>query len=267
MFELAAVPVEGFGSWLSRECSPAPFGTGYWGRAAGIRPFVAQGNNDRILDMRFPGRPPAQGSFIPTPDLYDAFEDGDERRDWSLMTKYITSGGKTYVSQPTFRKYVDINYFLGDEGTSFRNTNNNFIIYRFADALLIYAEAANEADGSPSLDAYNALNRIRNRAGLANVSGLSQDAFRALAWNERRVEFNAECKRRFDLIRTNQLVTETLNITLTWTAQQDSATDYKNSFSQFSGTQAWPDNEWLLPIPQSEIELNEINGWLQNKGY
>jgi len=267
MFELAAVPVEGFGSWLSRECSPALFGTGYWGRAAGIRPFVAQGNNDRILDMRFPGRPPAQGSFIPTPDLYDAFEDGDERRDWSLMTKYITSGGKTYVSQPTFRKYVDINYFLGDEGTSFRNTNNNFIIYRFADALLIYAEAANEADGSPSLDAYNALNRIRNRAGLANVSGLSQDAFRALAWNERRVEFNAECKRRFDLIRTNQLVTETLNITLTWTAQQDSATDYKNSFSQFSGTQAWPDNEWLLPIPQSEIELNEINGWLQNKGY
>ena len=197
----------------------------------------------------------------------NAFEDGDERRDWSLMTKYITSGGKTYVSQPTFRKYVDINYFLGDEGTSFRNTNNNFIIYRFADALLIYAEAANEADGSPSLDAYNALNRIRNRAGLANVSGLSQDAFRALAWNERRVEFNAECKRRFDLIRTNQLVTETLNITLTWTAQQDSATDYKNSFSQFSGTQAWPDNEWLLPIPQSEIELNEINGWLQNKGY
>ena len=267
MFELAAVPVEGFGSWLSRECSPFPFGTGYWGASAGVRPFSAQGNTNRILDMRFPGKPPAQGGFIPTPDLYDAFEDGDERRDWSLLTKYTTASGDLFLSQPTFRKYVDINYFLGDQGTSFRNTNNNFILYRFADALLIYAEAANEAEGSPSSEAFNALNRIRNRAGLANASGLSQDAFRELVANERRCEFNAECKRRFDLIRTNQLVQQTSNITLTWTEQQDSATDYKNSFSQFTGTQRWPDNEWLLPIPQSEIELNIENGWLQNEGY
>jgi hypothetical protein len=267
MFELAAVPVEGLGSWLGRECSPSPFGTGFWGASAGVRPFATQGNTDRILDMRFPGRPPAQGGFIPTPDLYNAFEDGDERRDWSLMTRYTTSSGDLFLSQPTFRKYVDINYFLGDEGTSFRNTNNNFILYRFADALLIYAEAANEAEGAPSSEAFNALNRIRNRAGLANASGLSQDAFRKLVANERRCEFNAECKRRFDLIRTNQLVQQTSKITLTWTGQQDSATDYKNSFSQFTGTQMWPDNEWLLPIPQSEIELNQVNGWSQNKGY
>jgi hypothetical protein len=199
--------------------------------------------------------------------LYDAFEDGDERRDWSLLTKYTTASGDLFLSQPTFRKYVDINYFLGDQGTSFRNTNNNFILYRFADALLIYAEAANEAEGSPSSEAFNALNRIRNRASLANASGLSQDAFRELVANERRCEFNAECKRRFDLIRTNQLVQQTSNITLTWTEQQDSATDYKNSFSQFTGTQRWPDNECLLPIPQSEIELNIENGWLQNEGY
>jgi hypothetical protein len=267
MFELAAVPIEGFGSWLSRECSPAPFGTGYWGASAGVRPFVAQGNTDRIIDMRFPGRPPAQGGFIPTPDLYNAFENGDERRDWSLLTKYITPGGKTYLSQPTFRKYVDINYFIGDEGTSFRNTNNNFIVYRFADALLIYAEAANEAEGSPSNAAYDALNRIRRRAGLADVNSLSSGAFRELVANERRCEFNAECKRKFDLIRTNQLLPQTANITLTWTAQQNSATDYSNSFTQFTGTQVWPENEWLFPIPQSEIELNQANDWIQNIGY
>ena len=147
------------------------------------------------------------------------------------------------------------------------NTNNNFIIYRFADALLIYAEAANEAEGSPSSAAYDAINRIRRRAGLADVSGLSQDAFRALVANERRCEFNAECKRKFDLIRTNQLLPQTANITLTWTSQQNSATTYKNSFTQFTGTQVWPENEWLFPIPQSEIELNQVNGWVQNKGY
>lgn len=267
MLELSGVPVEGFGSWLSRECGAFPFGLRYWGPSGGSRPLTSEGINLSIVQMRFPGNPPAVGSYLPTPDLYDAFEDGDERRDWSLMTRYKTPAGDNYLTQPTFRKYVDINYYLGNPGTSFRNTNNNFILYRFADALLIYAEAANEADGVPTIDAYNALNRIRNRAGLNSVAGLSQQQFRELVWNERRCEFNGECKRRFDLIRTNQLLQQTANITLTWTSQQNSETDYRNSPSTFTGTTVWPEREWLMPIPQSEIELNQQNGWKQNFGY
>jgi hypothetical protein len=184
------------------------------------------------------------------------------------MTRYTTPTGDTYVTQPTLRKYVDIDYYLGAENTSFGNTNNNFILYRYADALLIYAEAANEispqTDGN---DAYNALNEIRTRAGLTPLSGLSQDQFQKAVWKERRCEFNGECKRRFDLIRTKRLASETTDIQLEWTANEGALSDYTNVNALFTGTLPWPEHEWLMPIPQLEIELNADSDWVQNEGY
>jgi hypothetical protein len=267
MLESAAINQAGFGSILSRECGPNSTGTKYWG-TSGNKPFQQEGINTTVLQMRFPGEPASVGKYIPTPDLWNAFENGDERRDWSLMTRYTTSTGDTYVTQPTLRKYVDMDYYLGLENTSFGNTNNNFILYRYADALLIYAEAANQispqSDGNP---AYNALNEIRARAGLAPLSGLSQDGFQKAVWKERRCEFNGECKRRFDLIRTNRLASETTDIQLDWTANEGSLTDYRNVNTLFTGTLPWPDHEWLMPLPQLEIELNSDSDWIQNAGY
>ncbi len=223
--------------------------------------------------MRFPGQPPSVGLYIPTPDLWRAFEEGDERRDWALLTRYTTPAGDTYLCQPVFKKYVDIDYFMGEENTTFRNTSNNFLLYRYADALLIYAEAANEVSAATSGDdAYAAVNEIRNRAGLEDLEGgLSQDEFRKAVWKERRCEFCGECKRRFDLIRTNRLVTETSNIEMTWLASDnpysDISTDYNYNNVLHTGTVAWPDNEWLMPLPSTEVALNEENGWVQNYGY
>ena len=267
MLELSYVQTLGLGSWLSRESNGNGNGSGYWGRANN-RPFSASGNNSTVRQMDFPGNIPSQGQQIPTPDFYDAFEPGDERL-WSIMTKYETSGGETYVCQPTFRKFIDISYYLGEEGTNFQYTNSNIVLYRYADALLIYAEAQNEADGAPNTAAYKAVNDLRNRAGLGNLnSGLSQTDFRNAVLQERRVELNAEFKRRFDLIRTNRLVDETTNINLDWTINQGSLSDYNNVFTPFyNGRPAWPDNEWLFPIPQSEMDLNKDNNWVQNKGY
>jgi len=268
MLELSSVNVQLHGSILSRECGPFPHGVNYWG-AGSNKPFLNIGYNFNVIQMRFPGNPPAVGLYIPTPDLYASYEEGDERRDWNLMTKYITNDGSIYLSQPTFRKYVDIGYYLGNENTSFSNTNNNFILYRYADALLIYAEAANEVAAATFGDsAYDAVNEIRNRAGLQDLpSGLSQDQFREAVWNERRHEFAGECKRRFDLIRTNRLATETLNIKKTWTSAEGSVNNYQNVNTLFTGNVPWPDHEWLMPIPQSEIDLNAENGWTQNNGY
>lgn len=268
MMELGAINVAGYGSWLSRECSPNLNGANYWG-ASGSKPLETEGN-DGILstDLRFPGRPATVGFNIPTPDLWASFEDGDERRSWGLMTRYDTPEGDTYLCQPTFRKYVDIDYYLGAENTSYLNTNNNFILYRYADALLIYAEAQNEADGAPNTDAYTAINALRNRAGLADLTpGLSQDDFRKAVWLERRHELHAEVKRRFDLIRTNRLATETANIQMQWTEAEGAQIPYYNTNAQMTGTVAWPDREWLMPIPQTEINLNKKNGWVQNEGY
>jgi hypothetical protein len=268
MLELSYVPILGQGSWLSRESNGSGFGTGYWGASAGNTPLVDEGIDTSIRDMRFPGKPSSVGVQLPTPDLWDAFEDGDERI-WSLMTRYDVSDTETYLCQPTFRKFIDITYYLGGEGSSFQYTNSNVILYRYADALLIYAEAQNETDGSPNADAYKAINDIRNRAGLADLTaGLSQSDFRDAVLHERRVELNAEFKRKFDLIRTNRLVQETTDINLDWTAEQGSLSDYTNAYTSFYNDRpAWPDNEWLFPIPQSEMDLNVENGWIQNEGY
>ena len=269
MLELASVNESGYGSLLSRECGANANGLNYWGAAAtDSTSLVAEGDSSTIGQMRFPGFPPSIGLYIPTPDLWDAFEDGDERRDYNLMTRYITPEGLNYVCQPTFRKYVDIDYYMGEDNTTFANTNNNFVIYRYADALLIYAEAANEVGAAADGDAaYAAVNEVRTRAGVSSLSGVSQDEFRTAVWKERRCEFSGECKRRFDLIRTKRLATETASINVTWTAAQGSATDYTNKNALYTGSVTWPDNEWLMPIPTSEINLNAENDWIQNAGY
>ena len=49
-----------------------------------------------------------------------------------------------------------------------------YCLLRYADVLLIYAEAANKADGSPSKKAYDAINAVRERAGLEGLAGLSK---------------------------------------------------------------------------------------------
>ncbi|KQC28674.1 RagB/SusD family nutrient uptake outer membrane protein [Flagellimonas eckloniae] len=270
MLELSYIKVINLGSWYSRECNPHVDGRQYWGPQNQSPLLDSEGIDLTVAQMDFLGTQMLRAaSYIPTPDLYDAFEDGDERRDFSLMTRYNSADGRTFLCQPTFRKLIDIEYFLGGEETNFRYTTANLILYRYADALLIYAEAQNEADGTPNAQAYAAINEIRNRAGLEDLTpGLSQDDFRQAVWQERRVELNAEFKRKFDLMRTNRLVAETTDINLDWTAAQGSLTDYRNAYTPYyNGRPPFPDYEWLWPIPQSEMDLNVFNDWYQNEGY
>ena len=56
---------------------------------------------------------------------------------------------------------------------------------RYADVLLIYAEAANQAEGSPSKAAYDAINEVRERAGLTKLSGLTPAQFDKAVLDER----------------------------------------------------------------------------------
>ncbi|MBK6783949.1 MAG: RagB/SusD family nutrient uptake outer membrane protein [Saprospiraceae bacterium] len=71
---------------------------------------------------------------------------------------------------------------------------------RYADVLLMYAEAANELNNSPM--AIEQVNRLRLRAGLTELSsGLSGQALREAIWNERRFELAMEHDRFFDIVR------------------------------------------------------------------
>ena len=273
MLEISYLAIDGLGNWMTREGRAVNDGSKYWGSNSNAVPelFDANGTNlnntSTVEELSFP-RTNNSGIYLPTPNLYDEYEDGDERRDFNILTRYDAPDGKIYLTQPMYRKFVDMDVLTGVIGADFRYAGNNTILFRYADALLIYAEAQNEADGTPNSEAYNAVNRIRNRAGLGDLAaGLTQENFRTAVYKERRCEFAGEYKRKFDLIRTDRLTKATEDINIIWTSAQGSAKDFETAHSEFSGKMLWPNNEWLWPIPQAQFEINNKNGWIQNEGY
>ncbi|KAA6348378.1 RagB/SusD family nutrient uptake outer membrane protein [termite gut metagenome] len=82
----------------------------------------------------------------------------------------------------------------------FEGSDQNLIVLRYAEILLTYAEAKNEYSG-PDQSVYDALNAVRNRGGLPDVSGLSQDVLRETIRTERHIELCFENKRYFDIMR------------------------------------------------------------------
>ncbi|MDR8391059.1 RagB/SusD family nutrient uptake outer membrane protein [Aliifodinibius sp. S!AR15-10] len=183
------------------------------------------------------GVPVGWGSIKSTEDLYNSYENSDERRD-VFITSYTTPDGEN-VTLP----YVGIWKYVDPTLPSTGSSDNNWPILRYSDVLLIYAEAVNEMSG-PTNEAYNAINEIRERANLSDLpTGLSQDEFRAWVYAERRRELPIEGERRFDLVRTGRLL-ETM----------------KNY-----GTSNIQEHHRLYPIPQNEIILNPKLE--QNPGY
>ncbi|RDC58190.1 RagB/SusD family nutrient uptake outer membrane protein [Pedobacter chinensis] len=107
------------------------------------------------------------------------------------------------------RKFMTSN----SSATSFTATNHIFPIFRYAEILLNYAEAQNEAVG-PDNTVYSAINAIRARAGMPNLpAGLSQTDMRTRIRHERRVEMAFEEQRFWD-IRRWKIAENVLNGTL-----------------------------------------------------
>lgn len=131
-----------------------------------------------------------QGYNIPSPDLIAAYEAGDERKDASIGT--ATAGGVDY---PFILKYLHPHANAG-------LTDDNWPIYRYAEVLLLLAEALDEQ--GKSAEALPLLNEVRGRAGLADIT--STAGLRDVIFNERRVEFAFENKRWLDLVRTGRAV-------------------------------------------------------------
>jgi hypothetical protein len=194
---------------------------------------------------------PAGGAGIarPTASLFNAYTSADQRKAITFLTSYVFNGVTTNLSitdpDPTkavaFQKLWDKTAKTnGGEGTSIP-------ILRYADVLLMYAEALNEAGNGPTAEAYAALNRVRTRAGLAALSGLSYQAFKEAVWLERRLELTFEGHRRFDLVRTGRLL---------------DAVKAETSFNRSPTIQPF---HVLLPIPQPDRDANP--NLTQNPGY
>ena len=208
--------------------------------------------NVRLLPRQLTGQIPgvnAQGWQVATQNLYDSYEPQDRRRGVTLLTTIQNVDGSTTTVEPHIQKYWDkVNEPLAG------NTNHDFPYLRYADVLLMKAEALNELNNGPNAEAYDAVNQIRKRARfngtielpiLLDLQGLSYQAFKDALLLERRHEFVGEGHRWFDLVRFQKLEA------LVPIAKP--------------GIQPQPFHV-LFPVPQEEIDLNP-NLLPQNQGY
>lgn len=154
------------------------------------------------------GSPPvfsktAYGSAFGYTAFYNSFSNSDKRKGL-LGTEYTNSAGKLIdQTDVTLKDRIIVKKFL-DVNSVGANGENNFPILRLADVYLIAAEAEARASGVTD-KAYENINAVRTRAGLANLSpNLSKDAFIEAVLQERSWELCYEADRWFDLTRTGK---------------------------------------------------------------
>lgn len=135
-----------------------------------------------------------QGNNVPTPDIVNAYEEGDGRKEASIGFITVSSSLRTNKVYPYIKKFAKPHALHNNHGM-------NWPIYRYAETLLFMAEVLNEQGKTSEAAGY--LNQVRNRAGLANTTASSQAAMRDAIMQERRVELAFENKRWHDLTRTD----------------------------------------------------------------
>jgi hypothetical protein len=196
------------------------------------------------------------GRNIPTNDLIAAYEAGDVRKDISLKEGYTNAAG-VWVPIPYINKYHHAHTIAG-------RTDNNWPVLRYADVLLMLAEALNEQSG-PTEEAFGYLNQVRLRAKLQEVSGLSKDAFRDKVAQERRVELAFENHRWFDLKRT-KTPAELAQFMNVYAAKEKARPTVDRGGVAFNALDyIYEAHEYVLPIPAPQILINDK--LTQNTGY
>jgi len=188
----------------------------------------------------------------PSADLIAAYEENDPRLGATVIFNGDTlSTGEVVMADPNMganARFSKKAWIPERPPIGFGNSGANIRLFRYADLLLIAAEAANELGNSA--EALNYLNQVRERARqgdstiLPDVITTNQAELRTAIWQERRVELAMEQHRYFDLVRTGQAETVFNDLNINWT----------------------PNKHEVFPIPQAEIDIS--GGTLtQNPGY
>ena len=144
--------------------------------------------------------------------FYNRFPDGP-RKDATFHTQFLDKQGNPTVTfensstkHPYIAKYRDGALSWLDSFEHLFMTGRDICFLRFAEVLLTYAEAQAMADGTPNNEAYQAVNKVRNRAELVDLpEGMGKMDFRDAIIEERGWELAAEFSRWFDLIRTEKV--------------------------------------------------------------
>lgn len=166
--------------------------------------------------------------------LFESFAENDKRKYITFGVEFVSpTDGKTYKVTPHFNKYFDP-ATPASPGQSSKNTP----IIRFAEVLLIHAEAENELNGPTN--AFKSIDRVRTRAGIPLLSAtsptISKEDFREAVFEERRKELVYEYQRWFDLARRGP--------------------DYFVKKLKAAGKINAQPKHVHFPIPQRELDLN-----------
>lgn len=191
------------------------------------------------------GKPISGPDQSPLYDNKNPYENRDPRLRATIRTNAdVTPGGKKIWNFTKKVRFGVKKYFM-ITSEQFIGGPQNYYMIRYADVLLMYAEAQNEASG-PDASVYDAVNEVRARVQMPNLAdGLSQEAMRTEIRNERRWEFALEHPRYFDLKR--------------WGTLQEAVTGLDTApAAQFTDPR-----DWLWPYPQTEMDNNPV---LQSEG-
>jgi hypothetical protein len=248
-----------------------------------------------------------QGSTCPSQNLVDAYEmkatgaaisepgsgydpgnpytGRDPRLAMSILTNNTTFkgrpvecwlGGLDGLGKPKatttgyyIRKFVDENLNLTQNTSSI----HTWILFRYAEILLNYAEAMNEAFGPEAKGGYTmtakaAVDLVRSRTGVAMPilpPGLSQEEMRQRIRNERRVELAFEEHRFFD-VRRWKIAGETENMPLMAMKITKNANGQFNYLVVKAEDRSFKEQMYFFPIPETEILKSEGN-LVQNEGW
>lgn len=200
--------------------------------------------------------------LVPSLEVYTSWDDRDYRKEVSFEDSVVMDGvPEPYTvfvntKRPHIAKYTR---FPGNVGGSFRNSDTNYPAMRYAEVLLIAAEALAEINGGPNDEAIGYVNLIRERARNwpgensdypADVpQGLGQAEFIDLILEERRLELAFEFKRWYD-IKRRRLGEEAFT--------GPGSLEPHPNFD--------PARDYLFPLPQVDLSVNP-NLRPQNPGY
>lgn len=199
--------------------------------------------------------------LVPSMEVYDTWDDRDYRKEVSFEDSIAVNGVLVPYTEydntqrPHIAKYAR---YPGNSNGDTRNSDHNYSAMRYAEILLIAAEALAEIEG-PDAEAVGYVNQIRERARNwageitdfpADIPlGVSKDEFIDLVINERRLELSFEYKRWYD-IKRRQLGVEVFT--------EPGSLEPHPNFD--------PDRDYLMPLPQEDLTINP-NLLPQNPGY
>ena len=219
----------------------------------------------------------------------NVLHDGEEMYGVTIKVKPLKSSGKTGIEQHGDatatgyyqQKWLDPSIDPQSEGW---NMGKDWVVIRYAEVLLTYAEAMNELHPL-SAESFDAVNQVRRRVGMPDLQNTdpskptycaTQDELRKRIQNEWRVEFALEGGKRMWDIRRRGIAKEVLNAPFLGLKMKpvEGVVDgkpaivdyilYEGENIKLAGSH-YEDHNYLLPVPQTEIDLNPK--LTQNPGY